>query len=86
MKKRVIMLGLSLSLSLMTLAGCGFGDSYKTEAAAENEVSTHSEPTEEILSADFTDFKFQGDDVLFQPNKLCNCHFNLGLKYNICYL
>ncbi len=60
------MLGLSLSLSLMTLAGCGFGDSYKTEAAAENEVSTHSEPTEEIFSADFTDFKFQVDDVVVQ--------------------
>ena len=66
MKKRMIMLGLSLSLSLMTLAGCGFGGSHKTEAAAESEVSTYNEPTEEILSADFTDFKFQVDDVVFQ--------------------
>ena len=66
MKKSVIMLGLSLSLSLMALAGCGFGDSNKTKAAEENEVSTYSEPTEEILSADFTDFKFQVDDVVFQ--------------------
>ena len=66
MNKRMIILGLSLSLSLMALSGCGFGNSHKTEAAAENEVSTHCEPTEEILSADFTDFKFQVDDVVFQ--------------------
>ena len=69
MRKRVIALGLSLTLSLMTLVGCGIGGSHKSDDSVEtgkNEVSTYCEPTEEIMAADFTDFKFQLDNTVFQ--------------------
>ena len=78
MRKRMIAFGLVLALGLMTFAGCGSKADQGQEhsPAGDNggilgfgekkEADFKSKPTKEIEEANFNDFKFQVDDVVFE--------------------